>query len=176
MALLTLENISMNFGTQPLLDGVNLQVESGERVAIIGRNGSGKSTLMRLIQGDVEPDHGVVTRTKNVTTGFLPQEVPESMTGTIMENVWAGLGPTGTALERYETLSSQMGDTPSDDLLGRLSALQSELDQEGGWLARQKIERTLEALKIDGRNTFGTLSGGMTVSYTHLTLPTSDLV
>ena len=63
MALLTLENISMNFGTQPLLDGVNLQVESGERVAIIGRNGSGKSTLMRLIQGDVEPDHGVVTRT-----------------------------------------------------------------------------------------------------------------
>lgn len=161
MALLTLENISINFGAQPLLDGVNLQVESGERVAIIGRNGSGKSTLMRLIQGDLQPDHGVVTRTKNVTTGFLPQEVPDSMTGTIMENVWAGLGTTGTALERYETLSSQIGDTPSDDLLGRLSALQSELDQEGGWLARQKIERTLEALKIDGRNIFGTLSGGM---------------
>ena len=58
MSVLQLKNISVLFGTPPLLDGVELVVQPGERVCIVGRNGSGKSTLMKVISGDVIPDDG----------------------------------------------------------------------------------------------------------------------
>ena len=60
MALLSLQDIHVNFGDPPLLDGVSLQLEPGERVGILGRNGTGKSTLMKIIQGEVRPDSGQV--------------------------------------------------------------------------------------------------------------------
>ena len=62
MSLIALDGVSMAFGHVPLLDGANLIVSEGERVAVIGRNGTGKSTLLRILSGELVPDAGTVWR------------------------------------------------------------------------------------------------------------------
>ena len=58
MALITLNELSIGFRGPPLLDEVSCQIEAGEKIGLLGRNGAGKTTLMRLLMGDVQPDHG----------------------------------------------------------------------------------------------------------------------
>jgi len=94
MALISLTSVSLGFGGPPLLEEVNLQIERGESVGLLGRNGMGKSTLLRLLNGDLEPDGGAVARTQDLRTAFLPQEVPAGLEGTVAEIVAAGL-PAG---------------------------------------------------------------------------------
>ncbi len=60
MALITLRNIQLGFGGPALLEGLNLSIERGERVCLLGRNGAGKSTLMKLIAGELQPDEGEI--------------------------------------------------------------------------------------------------------------------
>lgn len=85
MALVSLQQVSMSFGDDPLLDGVDLQVEPRERICLLGRNGAGKSTLLRLLQGSLEPEAGRVDRAPGVRVSTLPQELPASLPGTISE-------------------------------------------------------------------------------------------
>lgn len=75
MPLISLDNVSIAFSHLPLLDGANLLVEPGERVAIIGRNGSGKSTLLQIISGELPPDSGNVWRQPGATAARLVQDV-----------------------------------------------------------------------------------------------------
>ncbi len=60
MAFISMQGISLSFTSATLFDGVNLTIERGEKVGLVGRNGSGKSTLLRLIEGSVKPDSGAV--------------------------------------------------------------------------------------------------------------------
>ena len=76
MPLLTLQNISLAFGHLPLLEDATLQIDAGERVALIGRNGSGKSSLLRVIAGEIPADGGVVWRSPGLRLSRLDQDVP----------------------------------------------------------------------------------------------------
>ena len=91
MALISLQNVSVSFGGPLLLEDVNLQIEAGEWVGLLGRNGMGKSTLLKLVNGDILPQSGTVTRQQNLRVALLPQEVPLGLTGTVSEIVTAGL-------------------------------------------------------------------------------------
>jgi len=91
MALFSLKNIDLGFGGPLLLDQVNLQIEFGERVGLLGRNGAGKSSLLKLIHGDIESQSGQIARQQNLKTAYLPQEVPAELKGSIMEIVSSGL-------------------------------------------------------------------------------------
>lgn len=94
MALISLQEVILGFGGPLLLEDVNLQIEPGERVGLLGRNGMGKSTLLKLINGDLEPDGGSLSRQQNLTSAYLPQEVPEELHGTVYEIIASGLyGP-----------------------------------------------------------------------------------
>ncbi len=83
MALISLQDVSLSFGGPPLLDRVNLQIDRGERVCLIGRNGAGKSTLMRLIAGEYAPDDGQILRAAGAAIRMLPQDVPTGLHGTV---------------------------------------------------------------------------------------------
>ncbi len=87
MALVSMRGVSLAFGGPKLLDGVDWQVERGERVGLVGRNGAGKSTLMRLLHGDLKPDEGEVLRPGGVRIARLPQEVPEGRGGSVFDEV-----------------------------------------------------------------------------------------
>ncbi len=101
MALVSLQNVSISFGGDPLLDNVTLNIERGEHTCVVGRNGSGKSTLLRVIAGDIEPDTGEVLVQQGVRIALLPQEVPTDIAGTVREIVESGM-PRHAGAESWE--------------------------------------------------------------------------
>lgn len=91
MALISMQEASLGFGGPLLLEAVNLQIERGEWVGLLGRNGMGKTTLLKVIYGELAPDGGVVSRQQNINVAYLPQEVPQGLGGTVAEIVAGGL-------------------------------------------------------------------------------------
>lgn len=89
--LLTLQNVFLTFGGTPLLEGAELLIHEGERIALVGRNGSGKSTLLKIAAGLVESDKGEPIMQSGTTTRYLPQEPDLSGYATTLEYVEAGL-------------------------------------------------------------------------------------
>ena len=116
MALLSLRNVSLAFGGPRLLDQVELQIEAGERVCLVGRNGEGKSTLLRLIKGEIEPDEGQIVRQQGLRVARLPQDVPRDRTGTVSGQVAEGLNDdehhAAESDHRVQAVISRMGLEP----------------------------------------------------------------
>lgn len=89
MSLLSLREVSFAWGGPLLLDGVNLEIEQGERIGLLGRNGTGKSTMMSLLAGELQPDGGEVNRASGVVISRLVQDVPTKAGKTSAEIVAA---------------------------------------------------------------------------------------
>jgi len=87
MALLSLRDVSFTFSGPPLIEDVNLEIERGERIGLLGRNGAGKSTLMKIIAGEIHPDNGTVQLADGARVGRLIQDVPEGTSQTVEELV-----------------------------------------------------------------------------------------
>ncbi|MEE8424934.1 MAG: ATP-binding cassette domain-containing protein, partial [Elusimicrobiota bacterium] len=85
--MITLREVHKSFHDQELFDGASLQINDGDRYALVGPNGSGKSTLMRMILGEVEPDGGKILVKKGVISGYLPQENAPFGTQIVLEAV-----------------------------------------------------------------------------------------
>ncbi|MEO6874050.1 MAG: ATP-binding cassette domain-containing protein, partial [Opitutaceae bacterium] len=126
MAIVSLLDVSLSFGGAPLLDRVNLQIDRGERVCLVGRNGAGKSTLMKVIAGEIKPDDGQVFRQAGAIFSTLRQEVPAGLAGTV-RSVVEGEGGSyeehndWERHDRTERLLEQMG-LPVDSEFASLSA------------------------------------------------------
>jgi ATP-binding cassette subfamily F protein uup len=101
MPQISLNNVSLTFAGPALLDGVNLQIEEGERLGLLGRNGAGKSTLLKVLEGTVRPDSGDVVRQGGVRVASLPQEVPQGLAGTVSRYLHevCGVGRSDAAWE-----------------------------------------------------------------------------
>ena len=91
MNLINFENISLGFGGDLLLDEINFRIKDNERIGLIGRNGMGKTSLMRLINGELTEDSGNISRQQGLRIAYLPQEVPQGLSGTIYDIVKKGL-------------------------------------------------------------------------------------
>jgi ABC transport system ATP-binding/permease protein len=94
MALLQLKSVSLHYGRDYLLDGADLSIEPGERVALLGRNGCGKTSLMRLIAGEEGVSAGEIIRSPGAVMTRLDQEVPQGLEGTVFSLVRGGISPT----------------------------------------------------------------------------------
>jgi ABC transport system ATP-binding/permease protein len=90
--LLQLSGISLTFGGNPVFDGLDLVVQPGDRVALVGRNGSGKSTLMKVMAGLVEPDQGARVVPPGVTVGYMEQDPDLSAFATLGDYAASALG------------------------------------------------------------------------------------
>jgi len=120
MAIASLLDVSVSFGGPALLDRVNLQIDRGERVCLVGRNGAGKSTLMKVISGELRPDEGQVVRQQGAVFAMLRQEVPAGLAGTV-RSVIEGEGGSfeehndWERHDRVERLMEKMGLPPEEE-------------------------------------------------------------
>ena len=112
--LLSLQNIKLTFGGTTLLEGAELIISPGQRVALVGRNGSGKSTLLKIAAGDVTHDSGLRFVEPSATLRYLPQEPDLTAYATTLEYVEAGLGP-GDDEYRAQYLLSSLGLTGAEN-------------------------------------------------------------
>ena len=104
MPLVTLQDIFLSYGQPPLIDHINLVIEPGERVCLIGRNGAGKSTLLKILTGQVIADDGVLKRAAGVKIAQLEQSVPHDAVGSVFDVIAEGLGAEGKLAARYHHL------------------------------------------------------------------------
>jgi len=161
MPLITLKNLTLSFGSPPLLDGVNFQIDANERVCLLGRNGAGKSTLLKLINGEIQADDGGVNIPPGIKVAKLNQEVPADLDGTINEVVADGLDKAGKLLQRYYHLLHELTIDASEKVLKQLGDCQHQLEAEGGWEISTRLENIISKLQLDGDTDFNALSGGL---------------
>jgi ATP-binding cassette subfamily F protein uup len=150
MALLTLTDAHLAFGHVPLLDGAAMALESGERVALIGRNGAGKSSLLKILAGLDKPDDGVLQVQTGLRRVYVAQE-PEFAPGvTVFDAVAEGVAEARALRERFERHDA------ADDL----DAVQTRLEALDGWTWEQRVAESMQRLQLDGSAAVEALSGG----------------
>jgi ATP-binding cassette subfamily F protein uup len=189
MPLVSVAGAHLAFGHVALLDGVDFAIEAGERVALIGRNGTGKSSLLRAIAGVSQLDDGEIVREAGLSSAWVPQEPSFEAGHSVFEAVAGGLAENLAQLAEYQRLtaalahdhegaagaktsdavSSDTGRAPvgpadlvpdQEQILARLSELQSALDASGAWALSHRIERVLSRLALSGDLQVDDLSGG----------------
>ena len=133
MVLISLKNVSLGFGGPLLLDGIDLYIEKGEWIGLLGRNGMGKTTLLKLIFGQILPDSGQVSRQKDLKVAYLPQEIPPDLGGRTDQVVATGL----------------IADPNLTDV------------DEAEWQGKLQIEQILSRMQLDPTAQFDLLSAGM---------------
>ncbi|MBI4706399.1 MAG: ATP-binding cassette domain-containing protein [Candidatus Omnitrophica bacterium] len=160
MALISIQEATLKFSGPLIFDQLDLQLEPGERVALLGRNGAGKTTLMKVMAGQLELDEGRIIFQKGIQVTHLPQEVPVDVEGSVFDIVLSGLGERANLLSKYHQLTHRLHTEHTSELLKQLDELQGELDHTNSWDVNSQVEDVIERMKLDGEMDFKSLSGG----------------
>ena len=153
MPLLTLDKASLQYGTQVLMDEVDLKIEKGDRIGLLGRNGVGKSTLLKIIAGSIELDSGERWERGGTSIAYLDQSLPAADDQDVYDVVAHGLADIGDLLAQYHHCIV-------DNDMDGLARAQAELEARDGWSLAQKVETTISQLQLPGDARMDTLSGG----------------
>lgn len=161
MNILSLENVSKNYGIKPLFDNVTLGLEDRDKIGIIGANGSGKTTFLRVVAGAETPDAGKITRAHGKTLAYLAQNPSIDDEKTVLETIFAASSGVMKSIRDYEIACGNLAQNYSDENLKRVSDLQHELEISGGWEIETNAKNILTKLGInDTTAQMKTLSGG----------------
>ncbi len=160
MALIGLQDVSLTFTSTTLFDRINLQLEQGERMALLGRNGVGKTTLMKVLAGQQKVDEGQVLLQKGIHVTHLPQEVPLGITGNVFDLVLSGLEGRAKLLTDYHHVNHRLQTEYSDELMRELEALHAQMDHTNAWETNSQVEQVIARMKLDPESDFERLSGG----------------
>lgn len=163
MALIDLIEISKKFGEKVVLQDINLSINQGERVAIIGKNGEGKSTLMKIILGNLEADFGRVVRQNLLNISMLNQTPNFNANLSVKDALKLELKDIFDARDEYEKILDQIAKNHENSaILQRQNELIKFLDAKDGWQIENKIDRVLKHfnLEIFENRAINSLSGG----------------
>ena len=160
MPIATLDQVSISFGSLPLLDRVALQIDANERICLIGRNGSGKSTLLEILNGDQAPVSGSVWRQPNVRMARLVQDAAVSSNQSVFDFVAEGLTDLSDLITRYHRMAVKVTENDDPALLEKIGSLQHELEERDAWRLQQRVEYILARLSLSTEAIVNTLSGG----------------
>jgi ATP-binding cassette subfamily F protein uup len=136
MRLITFHEVGFTWRKPPILEDVNLAIDTGERIGLLGRNGTGKSTLLKLIAGNIQPDHGTVRTAPKLRISRLIQEVPDDVGGTISDVISGGWS-TSTDPGDEDAIHNQQ------------------------WQLEAALDRTLTRMQLDPSRPFASLSAGL---------------
>ena len=150
MSLITVSSLSKSFGAEDLFAGVTFSVAKGARLAIVGPNGIGKTTLLRILIGEEEPSGGMITRAKNLRTGYLSQEADFELTGELWDVCLEPFADLIRMQGELERLEREMSDSSRrEQALVRYGSVQHEFERLGGYTYPVKIRQVLTGLGFD---------------------------
>lgn len=159
MNLITLENINKTYSEKVLLKDVNLNINDGDKIGLIGLNGAGKSTLLKILTERDEFFDGKVSKNKNVRIEYLAQDTKYEDNSTVLEQIFKGDTPEMKLLMEYEDLLDKVSLDPS--LNDRLIQIQSRIDTMNLWDLESDAKTILTKLGImDFNKKMCELSGG----------------
>ncbi|MEM1026844.1 MAG: ABC-F family ATP-binding cassette domain-containing protein [Planctomycetota bacterium] len=184
MALLSVANVTYALGDRVLLDGVNLTLDAGQHVGLVGRNGCGKSTLLKMIASvsltddqiaaarlsNAKPDAGQIQLARGSSAGYLHQDHALDPDKTLREEAGAAFAQLADLHRQMDDLSHQMGEPEVyedqdrlDRVMKQYAALEEQVASSGGYAVDHKIDETLHGLGLDDalfKVKCGDLSGG----------------
>ena len=159
MPLLQAKNLHHSFGDQPLLDKVDLTLEPGERVCLVGRNGSGKSTLLKILAGGIKADDGEIIHGPELRIAELKQEVPQNFAGSAYDCVAQGIGKLAGVITDWH--HAALASASDADALPRMQRLQDQIEAHNAWNLETRISSTISRLALPADQPFEQLSGGL---------------
>ncbi|MCB1582110.1 MAG: ATP-binding cassette domain-containing protein [Xanthomonadales bacterium] len=151
MSLISFDKVCIDFGSHPILDEVNLTINKGQKLALIGRNGEGKSTLLKILADEMPIDDGQVVKQDGIKVAMMKQSAANESESTVRAFLLHALGEVGFALEQYE----QTADPEN------MAQLQHTIDEHNGWSLLQQIEIVTTQLKLNPDDVIKSLSGGV---------------
>ncbi len=157
MAVVILDNVSLHYGEQVLLEKVNFTINEKDRLCLVGRNGAGKSTLIKLLLKQNLPDGGAIRIADGIRVAELPQTLPAADERLVMDVVLSGKEQVGQWLHDYHELSMI---AQTDAHMKKLESLQHKIESQDGWLLQQKADAIIEKLNLPAEKTMAELSGG----------------
>jgi ATP-binding cassette, subfamily F, member 3 len=180
--MLVLNNISFEFGSRYLYRDTSWHIKPNEKIGLIGDNGTGKSTLLRIINGEYQLSGGEITRRKELTIGFLNQDLLSyESADPILKVAMEAFEKQNQLQKEIETLLVQLETDHSEQLLHKLHDAQSHFDALDGYNIQSKAEAVLEGLGFsttDLKRPLNEFSGGwrMRVMLAKILLRQPDLL
>ncbi|MBQ6341557.1 MAG: ABC-F family ATP-binding cassette domain-containing protein [Anaerolineaceae bacterium] len=167
MSLLTANNISKSFGNLDVFSNVSLSVPQKGRIGFVGQNGSGKTTLLKILVGMDDPDSGTISRSKDLSIGYLPQQIEIASDKTPYESCLESFSDLLSIQHQLTQMEENLRKAPDDqNLLESYGKLQESFENKGGYTFRSKINQILQGLglvKGEEKRPWQQLSGGQKI-------------
>jgi ATP-binding cassette subfamily F protein 3 len=151
MPLLSLDDVAIAYGAEVIVRGVTFRIEPRDRLAVVGANGAGKTSVLDVIAGALEPREGVVDRARGMRIAHLPQDAPEPVGTTVLDEVLASRADLVAMHAEMTSLEAAMGagGTDLDDVMARYGELQHAYQDAGGYDVEARAREALGGLGID---------------------------
>ncbi len=185
--MLNIHNLSISFQGEYLFEDITFRLGAGDRIGLIGKNGAGKSTMLKIISKELEPDSGQIAADKNLTFGFLKQDIDFVLGRTVLEESYEAFQEIRTLEARIDEINHQLverTDYESEiyhDLMVELSEVQHQYEIIGGYNYQGETEKILQGLgfkRDDFHKLTDTFSGGwrMRIELAKLLLQNNDIL
>jgi ATP-binding cassette subfamily F protein uup len=162
MVLLNADGLSKSYGTRTLFEDVDLTVEDGDAIGLVGHNGVGKSTLLRILAGDEPADAGEITQARDLRLEYLDQRPDLRGDLTALEQTLVDGPPEFDVVRNYDKASRALEDNPDDpEMVQRVTELSEKMDRVDGWSLENDAKTILTRVGIDDiHQPVASMSGG----------------
>ncbi len=185
--MLNIHNLSIAFQGEYLFEDISFKLSPGDRVGLIGKNGAGKSTMLKILSKDLEPDSGQIAADKNLSIGFLRQDIDFVYGRTVLEESYEAFEAIKQMEARMEVVNTQLAERTDYEsegyhqLMVDLNELQHQYEINGGYNYQGDTERILQGLgfqRSDFNKLTDTFSGGwrMRIELAKLLLQNNDIL
>ncbi|PHS67187.1 MAG: glycosyl transferase family 2 [Flavobacterium sp.] len=185
--MLNIHNLTVSFQGDDLFSGITFQLRSGDRVGLVGKNGAGKSTLLKILSGEQEYDGGQIASDKEISIGFLKQDIDFIKGRTVLEEAYEAFVLIKKLEKQLEKINHQLAertDYESDSyhqLMVDVNEIQHQYEIHGGYNYQGDTERVLQGLGFqqeDFNMATDTFSGGwrMRIELAKLLLQNNDIL
>ncbi len=155
--MLDFTNISLQFSGKYLFKDVNLKINSGDKISLVGANGTGKSSLLKIICGELQPESGKIYRQKRTSIGYLPQENVTHSGSTLLDEAKSALTDIVDLQEKEVELTDKLSnqgvtDEEREDLVHQLGEVHLRLEELDSYSAESKVKKILTGLGFEEKD------------------------